>query len=376
MWKLGKKILSAALATALTATLAVGATAAAPVYSASISKDTLSLYANGKINSTYPLKDTKISLTTGADKDLLLCYNNKSGEFRAITLGAQAALTIGGTMDSLTVAKALDDKIAVTLDTTGNVTSFSIDSPNPVSVQGKVATLTVNAAAKVTIAKTAAVTKTGVSDKKAVVTVEKGATAGAPTALQPGATKPAASKPASSKPATNNSGALKLTVKAINADKGDRLEDLLEDLNDNVRATDPETRDDVWGTCKWASARGSELDSDGTFSFTFTPDDNMYEAVRGSVKIYVESGAGDISLKIGGPLTTGKGSNGKQLKLKDLTDALNKAVYATDENGNDVEGKAKWNSSNTDADSGRSYSFTFNPKSSRYNSQEGSMAIS
>lgn len=110
-----------------------------------------------------------------------------------MTVGKQTSLTLSGPMASLTLAKELNDGVAVTLGATANVTTMTVDTPNPVAINGKVGTLKVTAAANITLAKGATVTKKDVTSKTAKITTSaNAAVTAAPTAA---ATKPAATKP-------------------------------------------------------------------------------------------------------------------------------------------------------------------------------------
>lgn len=361
-----KKLTSMVLAAALAAGLCVSAFAAAPAYSVTVQTGKVTLNQSGKAVKTYETKNTDIALTTDKAGDFLVCYYNAAGQYKGISLGKQTALTIGGKMNSLTINKELSDSIAITLAAGSDVKTMTVASPNAVTINGKVGQLNVSAAAKVTIDKNAAVTKSSVTDKKASVTGNKGTAS---------STKPAStSKPAASA-SSAGSAALTVTCKPIYADEGDSLSDLVDKLNDNVEARDKVTRDFVSGTAVWATNRTSELTDDGTYPFLFTPDTNDYAPIKGTVKIYAGGNAGEITLGFNGSavLTVQAGD-----KLSSLTDALNDLVYATDSDGDDVEGKAKFKSSSTKFSSGekdRTYSFTFTPKNSRYEKKDGSVTI-
>ncbi len=358
-----KRLTSIALAAVMTVSTAVTASAAAaPLpYGVSVSGKNLSFTKNGKAVASYLLKTADLSLTSGKTGSLLLCFTDSTGKSRAISLGSQAALTLEGKLDSLSVQKALNDGVAVSLGTTADVAKLTVSSPNQIAVGGKVSAMTLSAAAKVTVKKGASVAKTVKSDPKATVTVEKGA---------------AAAKPTTSAPKTTSSGSsnIRLKIDPIEGDEGDRLMDLVDELNSNVYAYDAYTDDIIDGKCTWNNSRYAELDDDDeSYSFTFTPDDDDLPQVKGKITIYVKGAFGDITLHYID--TTIKAEEGD--KLNDLKDDLEDAVEAWDDNGDIVDGTFKWDSSgSTEVRDGRSYGFTFKPKkSSRYDSEDGNIEI-
>ncbi|WP_101910267.1 hypothetical protein [Marasmitruncus massiliensis] len=361
-----KRLTSIALAAVMTVSTAVVASAAAaPLpYGVSVSGKNLSLTKNSKAVASYTLKTADLSLTSGKTGSLLLCFTDSTGKSRAISLGSQTALTLEGKLDSLSVQKALDDGVAVSLGTTADVAKFIVSSPNQIAVSGKVSAMTLSAAAKVTVKKGASVAKTVKSDSKATVTVEKGTTA-APAAVS----KPTTS---TSKTTSGSSSNIRLKIDPIEGDEGDRLMDLVDELNSNVYAYDAYTDDIIDGKCTWNNSRYAEVDDDDeSYSFTFTPDDDDLAPIKGKITIYVKGAFGDVTLQIG----TIKAQEGD--KLSDLKDELEDAVEALDDNGDIVDGTFKWDSSgSTEVREDHSYGFTFKPKkSSRYDSEDGSIKI-
>lgn len=196
MKQLGKKFTAVLLAAMMVLSLAVMASAAttqtAGTYSVTAQADKILFTRNGA-SASYPIKTANIKLTTHKDGDLLVCFTDSTGKARNVTVGKQTSLTLSGPMASLTLAKELNDGVAVTLGATANVTTMTVDTPNPVAINGKVGTLKVTAAANITLAKGATVTKKDVTSKTAKITTSANtAVTAAPTAA---ATKPAATKP-------------------------------------------------------------------------------------------------------------------------------------------------------------------------------------
>lgn len=366
---IGKKLTSLALAAAITVSTAVAVSAATTTtlpYGVKVTGKKLSLTKSGKAVAGYALKSTDVAFTTGKTGNLLLNFIDSTGKSRYISLGKQTTMNVEGTLNSVSVKKALQDDVVVSIGTTANVTKLSVASPNKISVSGKVSTMNLSAAAKVTVRKGAKVTKTTKTDAKATVTVEKGAAVTKPTVAK--------NPVKTSKPTKTSTAKIRLEIDPLEGNEDDRLLDLLDDLNDNVYAYDTRTYDTVEGECTWNYPRYAELDDDDrSYPFTFTPNDESYEPVKSKVMIYVDGAFGDISLHYDTKVLSAKDGD----KLRDLTDALEDAVEARDDNGDLVKGSFKWDSSSsTEVREGRSYDFTFKPrKSSRYDSEDGSIEI-
>ena len=371
MKQLGKKFTAVLLAAMMVLSLAVMASAAttqtAGTYSVTAQADKILFTRNGA-SASYPIKTANIKLTTHKDGDLLVCFTDSTGKARNVTVGKQTSLTLSGPMASLTLAKELNDGVAVTLGATANVTTMTVDTPNPVAINGKVGTLKVTAAANITLAKGATVTKKDVTSKTAKITTSaNAAVTAAPTAA---ATKPAATKPAASSSAsTGSKGDYRVKIDSIYWDEDEAtLGDVLDELNDNLEVYDYATRTYLAGDAKWTTSNNRSIQSGKSYTFTFTPDDKSYAPVDGSVKIYLDVASGDIELVLY--------AKDEDVKLRSLLSDLKKIVKAYDDNGDEVKGTVKWvsNDSNT-IDDGREYKFKFVPSSSRYDSEEGTITV-
>ena len=381
MKQLGKKFTAVLLAAMMVLSLAVMASAAttqtAGTYSVTAQADKILFTRNGA-SASYPIKTANIKLTTHKDGDLLVCFTDSTGKARNVTVGKQTSLTLSGPMASLTLAKELNDGVAVTLGATANVTTMTVDTPNPVAINGKVGTLKVTAAANITLAKGATVTKKDVTSKTAKITTSaNAAVTAAPTAAatKPAATKPAATKPAASSSAsTGSKGDYRVKIDSIYWDEDEAtLGDVLDELNDNLEVYDYATRTYLAGDAKWTTSNNRSIQSGKSYTFTFTPDDKSYAPVDGSVKIYLDVASGDIELVLKKDVLYAKDED---VKLRSLLSDLKKIVKAYDDNGDEVKGTVKWvsNDSNT-IDDGREYKFKFVPSSSRYDSEEGTMTV-
>lgn len=380
MKQLGKKFTAVLLAAMMVLSLAVMASAATTQtastnYSVTVQADKILFTRNGA-SASYPIKTANIKLTTHKDGDLLVCFTDSTGKARNITVGKQTSLTLSGPMASLTLAKELNDGVAVTLGATGNVTTMTVDTPNPVAINGKVGTLKVTAAANITLAKGAAVTKKDVTSRTAKITTSaNAAVTAAPTAAAAPATKPAATKPAASSTAsTGTKGDYRVKINSIYWDEDEAtLGDILDELNDNLEVYDYTTRTYLAGDAKWTTSNNRSVQDGKSYTFTFTPDDKSYASVDGSVKIYLDSASGDIELVLKKDVLYAKDED---VKLKSLLSDLKKIVKAYDDNGDEVKGTVKWvsNDSNT-IDDGREYKFKFVPSNSRYDSEEGTITV-
>ena len=381
MKQLGKKFTAVLLAAMMVLSLAVMASAAttqtAGTYSVTAQADKILFTRNGA-SASYPIKTANIKLTTHKDGDLLVCFTDSTGKARNVTVGKQTSLTLSGPMASLTLAKELNDGVAVTLGATANVTTMTVDTPNPVAINGKVGTLKVTAAANITLAKGATVTKKDVTSKTAKITTSaNAAVTAAPTAAatKPAATKPAATKPAASSSAsTGSKGDYRVKIDSIYWDEDEAtLGDVLDELNDNLEVYDYATRTYLAGDAKWTTSNNRSIQSGKSYTFTFTPDDKSYAPVDGSVKIYLDVASGDIELVLNKDVLYAKDED---VKLRSLLSDLKKIVKAYDDNGDEVKGTVKWvsNDSNT-IDDGREYKFKFVPSSSRYDSEEGTITV-
>lgn len=368
----GKKLTSLALAAALTVSTAVAVSAANTTvklpYDVSVTGTSLSLLKSGKAVAGYALKSADVSFTSGKTGNLLLCFTDSTGKNRYISFGKQATLKIGGTLKTVSIQKALKDDVAVSIDNTANITKLSVDSPNTITVSGKIASMNLSEAAKVTVKKGAKVTKTTKSNSRATVAIERGATAAAPTTAK--RTTPTKRTTVKKTTSQTNSGDVRLKIDPLEGDEGDRLLDLLDELNENVYAYDKDTYEDIEGECTWNYPRYAELDDDDdSYPFTFTPDDDSYAPVKSKVMIYVEGAFGDISLHY--KKRTLECEEGDE--LRDMDDALEDNVTAYDDNDEEVDGSFKWEKSrSTEIRERKSYEFTFRPKKgSRYDNEDG-----
>lgn len=355
------------------------AAAATDVYSVSTGSKQVLFVKNGVTTGTFNTKEEKPSITLSTNKDgsLLVGFVDDTGKALRVSLGSQSAVTLDGEMTALTLDKSLNKAVVPTVGATASVGKMNVAAANSVAINGMVTTLDVSAAANVTIASTATVTKKNVTNKNAKVSTSKNTAAATTTpaaTVKPSTTATPKIQPKTTTTKTTGTGTVKLTVKQIySADKDTTLEDLEGELASAVRAYDSATKEDIPGTCSFTQSGGTTISDDRSVGFTFTPDDSSYASVKGMVTINVDTAAGEITLE-GNDEPLDFGSEGD--KLKDYTKDLNSQVYAVDENGKDVEGKCTWNSStSTTVDEGDSFQFTFTPSNSRYDKATGRIQI-
>ena len=141
------------------------------------------------------------------------------------------------------------------------------------------------------------------------------------------------------------------------------LSEILDELNDSVEAVDTASGDYVSGTCKWVGG-GKTVSKDGKYSFSFTPDDSSYKSVTGSIQIYLEGSYGELTIR---GIDEAEKINPKQGdSISSYNSELNDCIYAEDDEGNEVEGKAKFTQSGKFERSGeKSYQVTFTPKDTK-----------
>lgn len=382
MKQLGKKFTAVLLAAMMVLSLAVIASAATTPavnnnYSVTAQADKILFTRNGA-SASYPIKTANIKLTTHKDGDLLVCFTDSTGKARNVTVGKQTSIELSGPMASLTLAKELNDGVAVTLGATANVTTMTVGTPNPVAINGKIGTLKVTAAADITMAKGATVTKKDITSKTAKITTSQNAAVSAVAKATPAIpANPATKTPAipATPSANSNKGDYRVKIDSIYWDEDEAtLGDILDELNDNLEVYDYTTRTYLTGDAKWTTSNNRSVQDGKSYTFTFTPDDKSYAPVVGSVRIYLDSASGEIEFDFKQKYLYAKDDN---VKLSSLLKDLKKIVKVYDDNGDEVKGSFKWvsNGRNT-VDEGRSYKFKFVPNSSRYDSEEDTIIVS
>ena len=348
-----KKCAALVLAAATALSLAAGIQAATTIYSVKIQKNSILVQNKGKTVQTYNAKSTDLTLSR-EDGELLLGYKNAQNLSRDIALGTQSTLTVEGTVSSLSLDSSLPTSMRLVLDTGSSVSSLKIAAPGKITIRGKVDTLTVSSAARITVSKGGAVTDATLTSGSAVLTAGTGAQVKNATVVKKSSVSGSGigtvkvrgsdSDDDNDDDTTTDDG---LTVKTstISARSGDTLRDLENDLNHYVKVYD-EDGDRIDGKAEWVSSYSTKVKKTGTFKFDFYPDDDDYDTVRGTIKISVSGGDDDDSTNDDGlTVKTSTISARSGDTLRDLESDLNHYVKVYDEDGDRIDGKAEWVSS-------------------------------
>ena len=379
-----KKCAALVLAAATALSLAAGIQAATTIYSVKIQKNSILVQNKGKTVQTYNAKSTDLTLSR-EDGELLLGYKNAQNLSRDIALGTQSTLTVEGTVSSLTLDSSLPTSTRFVLDTGSSVSSLKIASPGKITIRGKVDTLTVSSAARITVSKGGAVTDATLTSGSAVLTAGTGAKVKNATVVKKSSVSGSGigtvkvrgsdSDDGNDDDTTTDDG---LTVKTstISARSGDTLRDLENDLNHYVKVYD-EDGDRIDGKAEWVSSYSTKVKKTGTFKFDFYPDDDDYDTVRGTIKISVSGGDDDDSTNDDGlTVKTSTISARSGDTLRDLESDLNHYVKVYDEDGDRIDGKAEWVSSySTKVKKTGTFKFDFYPDDDDYDDVRGSIRI-
>ena len=379
-----KKCAALVLAAATALSLAAGIQAATTIYSVKIQKNSILVQNKGKTVQTYNAKSTDLTLSR-EDGELLLGYKNAQNLSRDIALGTQSTLTVEGTVSSLSLDSSLPTSMRLVLDTGSSVSSLKIAAPGKITIRGKVDTLTVSSAARITVSKGGAVTDATLTSGNAVLTAGTGAQVKNATVVKKSSVSGSGigtvkvrgsdSDDDNDDDTTTDDG---LTVKTstISARSGDTLRDLENDLNHYVKVYD-EDGDRIDGKAEWVSSYSTKVKKTGTFKFDFYPDDDDYDTVRGTIKISVSGGDDDDSTNDDGlTVKTSTISARSGDTLRDLESDLNHYVKVYDEDGDRIDGKAEWVSSySTKVKKTGTFKFDFYPDDDDYDDVRGSIRI-
>ena len=379
-----KKCAALVLAAATALSLAAGIQAATTIYSVKIQKNSILVQNKGKTVQTYNAKSTDLTLSR-EDGELLLGYKNAQNLSRDIALGTQSTLTVEGTVSSLSLDSSLPTSMRLVLDTGSSVSSLKIAAPGKITIRGKVDTLTVSSAARITVSKGGAVTDATLTSGSAVLTAGTGAQVKYATVVKKSSVSGSGigtvkvrgsdSDDDNDDDTTTDDG---LTVKTstISARSGDTLRDLESDLNHYVKVYD-EDGDRIDGKAEWVSSYSTKVKKTGTFKFDFYPDDDDYDTVRGTIKISVSGGDDDDSTNDDGlTVKTSTISARSGDTLRDLESDLNHYVKVYDEDGDRIDGKAEWVSSySTKVKKTGTFKFDFYPDDDDYDDVRGSIRI-
>lgn len=353
---------------------------AAPVYSLRVEDGKVLFQSDGNTVASYAVKTPSLTITADTSGNLLACFFNAKGTYSRIRFKSQSTLSISGDLNSLTLSQPLGEERLVTIASDADVTTANINCGGNLAIAGKVGTLNVGGNCTVTLSKgaevasallTASGAKLTAPSGTAVTLVETFNGASASGAGIGEATSDGGSSSSSGSGSQGN-GVIELSVSTIYAEEGDRLSDLLSDLENSVRAYTVRDDDEIYGSIKWASSSSTVVNRTSTYSFTFMPDDSRYDTLRGTVRVAVGSSGSDseVTLKISS-LTV---SSGK--RLRDLTETLEKNVRAYNSYNERIGGMFSWDDADTTRVSEKgTYHFTFTPTSTLYNEVSDSITI-
>lgn len=131
-----------------------------PVYGVNLVGTSLQFTLNGQVVSSRALKNTNITLTKSKTGDLLVSYTEAGGKPASTTLGKQKKLALNGAIGTLKLDKSLTKDITVQVAKTANIKNMTVASASPVTVLGKVQSMSItSSSAAVTLAQGAVVPK-------------------------------------------------------------------------------------------------------------------------------------------------------------------------------------------------------------------------
>lgn len=185
-----KKMLVCLLAALMVATSSVASYAATSQsstknYSVSLSTSNIEFVKNGK-SSSYDISKGNVTITKSSSGGLSVQFPLASGGSKKITLGAQSALTLNGSIDTLKIDSKVNKDAVITVASKASITTLNVDAPCKVIVDGSASTINItDSDAKVVVSDTAKVSSvttaskasiSGVADSKITVSSKKAST--------------------------------------------------------------------------------------------------------------------------------------------------------------------------------------------------------
>ena len=372
-----RKVFAFTLALCLALSLAIGASAAG-TYSVKVSGGAVSFLQNGYVTGSYQMADQDLALMVDSGGDLLVCFNNTSGNYVGVTLGSQRNLSLSGTLNTLT----LNSSYTGTLTSSALTNTLRVNGGATVNLNNGVGVVEVAGSGTVNIGSGTTVNHAYLNSAAARLNVNAGAKATEVRAVARECVAGSGTvgsftigKGTSSTTVSTGSSELRLTTSTLYADYGDRLSDLTSELRSGVRAYDRSSGASVSGSVAWVSSSSTKLTRDGTYDFTFKPSSSRYKSVRGSVKIVVDGSSSSSSgKKVTFKTSTIYASYGDE--LRDLESDLEDNVRAYYD-GTRIYGEVEWVSSrSTEVKKSKSYDFKFIPDSGKYDTTRGSIRVS
>lgn len=357
---------------------------AVSTYTVSVSSGQLSILKNGYVTSVYRTASSNVTVATGENGDLLVCYYNTSNNYVGVTLGSQQIVNFYGSIDTLKLDSSLDRPVVV--GNTATVNRLEVGAPVKVSIWGKVKGGSVDAAATIVAAKGSTVSDLFFYNSRAKFYPNEGSTidgttvrssenAGAYRYGDPPSSSSSGSSSSSSSSGTttNSTSGITLRSTALYAIIGETLSDLKYELMYNVTARDRNGRV-LDGTFEWVDRGSTRLLESKSYRYRFIPDDSGYDTVTGYIRINVDDDEelkDELTLEIDGPINTSYDNK----RLSYFQSKLEARVEAYNEDGRKVNGKVRWNSPSRKVTETGTFKFTFTPNNPTYQTTTGEIQI-
>lgn len=399
---------------------------AAGEYTIKVSGGSVSFLMDGAVVGTYPASSSDVILTSDRTGDLLVQFPNKSGSYTNVTLGQQSAVTLTGSMRSLSLRSDLQDDTFVELDKDSKVTNLNVYNMSDVTVYGAVSLVEVYSGASINVPEAGSITRArlrnptasiqatgivsavekvsgvistgkGIAKTSAILSSSTDKYAYSKSGLRVDNTPDTRRKTTSGGTTSSTTTTSGLTVKTstIYADYGDLLEDLDDELSRAVRIYTKSGKR-IYGEVSWGVDDSTKVRDNAYFRFTFWPDDSKYNKVTGRVHIiiddrdyyndryydddyYYDEDDDDYYYNRTGvyfesePIYAG---DAYDLRLRDLTSDLEDNVIAySRSNDNELKGEFRWSSPSARVRDNTTYQFVFTPDNSRYRKTTGRIRV-
>ena len=352
-------------------------------YTVSVSNGQLSILKSGYVTNTFRTAGNNATVTTGTDGNLMVCFYDANNRYVGVTLGSQQIVNFYGSIGTLRLDSSLDRPVVI--GSTATVSKLEVEAPVKVSIWGKVNSGSVDAAATLVAAKGSTINDVYFNRSSARFYANEGSVIDGTTIRSSeelsssGSSRPSSSgssSSSSSSTSTSGTGRYRVTVKSstIYATYGETLNDLLDDLEANVEATNRSGRV-LDGEVEWVDSDSTRVRETRRYRYRFTPDDSDYDDVTGTVRIVVDD---DDEYKEeiypddnnDRPITVkyGKRLSSYLSKLKDRLTFYN-------EDDKIVRGKVKWTNGDKKITQDGTYKYVFTPNNSKYRTYKGEIEI-
>lgn len=351
---------------------------AVSTYSLSMKQGTLSVLKGGYVTNSFRTSSSDLTVVTDVDGNLMVCFYDSKGEYVGVTLGSQQIVNFYGSIGTLHLDESLDRPVVIGAG--AQVENLWVEAPVKVSVWGRVNGGDIDAEADIVTAKGSQLYSITFLDPYADLYINEGAVVdGATIRSAEDDTYTSAGRNVSPSRSSSNSssstrtvsGGVTLKTSSIYADYDDTLGDLITELEDNVTAYNRSGRR-IYGEVEWVESDSTEVEDGGRFRYRFTPDDDDYDTVTGSIRIVVDDDDEESLTLEFDPINISY--SGEPRRLSRYLSKLENTVKAYNEDGRRVYGEVKWTSNKKVEESGK-YKFTFTPYSSKYRTTKGEIQI-